>query len=125
MYQFGLADVFTSISSGRINGLTVEERVLALLPGMDEFTAAQYMEMRNGVDGLPGTEDDQPVDLSFIIPDPQVRAQTQALLDIRSTTFEVRVTARMGGVSRDFVGVLVRNNPTDIQLVSFYAPDDQ
>lgn len=125
MYQFGLADVFTAISSGRLNGGTVDERTLALLPGMDDFLATQYIQMRAGPDGVDGTEDDVPVDLSFIIPDPQVRAQTQAMLDIRSTTFEVRVTARMGGVSRDFVGVLVRNNPSDIQLVSFYAPDDK
>ena len=125
MYQFGLRDVFTAVSSGRINGGTVEERTLALLPGMDDFLATQYIQMRAGPDGVDGTEDDVPVDLSFIIPDPQLRAQTQGLLDIRSTTFDVRVTAKSGGVSRDFVGVIVRNNAADIELVSFYAPDDQ
>jgi general secretion pathway protein K len=124
-YAFGLADVFTAISSGRINGMTVDARTLALLPGMDPFLAAQYIELRSGLDGADGTEDDQFVDLSFVIPDPAARAQAQALLDTRSTTFEVRVTARMGGVSRDFVGIIVRNNPNDLQLVSFYAPDDQ
>ena len=36
-----------------------------------------------------------------------------------------RIITKAGGVSRDFVGVLVRNNPTDIELVSFYAPDDK
>jgi general secretion pathway protein K len=124
-YAFGLKDVFSAVSSGRINGMTVDARTLALLPGMDEFLASQYMEMRNGVDGAPGTEDDQLPDLSFIIPDPAARAQAQALLDIRSTTFEVRVTAKIGGVSREFVGLLVRNNPNDVQLVSFHAPDDK
>lgn len=124
-YAFGLVDVFTAVSSGRINGLTASEQTLALLPGMDEFQASQYVEMRRGIDGVDGTEDDQPVDLSFIIPDPAVRAQTQALLDTRSTTFEVRVTAKMGDVSRDFVGIIVRNNPNDVRLVSFYAPDDK
>jgi hypothetical protein len=125
VYQFGLKDVFTAISSGRINGGTVDQRTLALLPGMDELLASQYIEMRSGIDGVDGTEDDVVVDLSFIIPDPTARAQTQALLDTRSTTFEVRVTATMGGVSRDFVGIIVRNNPNDVQLVSFYAPDDK
>jgi general secretion pathway protein K len=123
VYQFGLRDVFTAVSSGRINGGTVEARTLALLPGMDEFLAAQYIEMRAGLDGEDGTEDDVPVDLSFIMPDPGVRGQTQALLDTRSTTFEVRVTATIGGVSREFLGLLVRNNPNDIELVSFSAAD--
>ncbi len=31
----------------------------------------------------------------------------------------------MGGVSRDFVGLIARNNPNDVQVVSFYAPDDK
>ncbi|MCU0770608.1 MAG: general secretion pathway protein GspK [Verrucomicrobia bacterium] len=124
-YAFGLVDVFTAVSSGRINGMTVDARTLALLPGMDEFLAGQYLEMRGGIDGVDGTEDDQLPDLSFIIPDAAARAQAQALLDTRSTTFEVRVTATMGGVSREFVGLIVRNNPNDVQLVSFYAPDDK
>lgn len=124
-YAFGLVDVFTTISSGRINGNTADERVLALLPGMDEFLATQYIEMRAGLDGVDCTDDDQPVDLTFIIQDPTAQAMVQALIDVRSTTFEVRVTARMGGVSRDFVGVIVRNNPNDLQLVSFHAAEKQ
>jgi general secretion pathway protein K len=125
LYAFGLVDVFTALSSGRINGMTAEQRTLALLPGMDEFLASQYIEMRAGIDGLDGTEDDQLPDLSFIIPDAAARAQAQALFDIRSTTFEVKITAIMGGVSREFLGVIVRNNPNDLQLVSFHAPDDK
>jgi general secretion pathway protein K len=125
MYPFGLRDVFTAVSSGRINGGTVEARTLALLPGMDEFLASQYIEMRAGPDGVDGTEDDVLVDLSFLMPDSPVRGQTQALLDTRSTTFEVRVTAKMGGVSRDFVGILVRLNPGNIELVSFSAADER
>lgn len=124
-YAFGLVDVFTAMSSGRINGMTAGERTLALLPGMDEFLASQYVEMRRGVDGVDGTEDDQPVDLSFVIPDAAARAQAQALLDTRSTTFEVRVTAKAGDVSRDFVGILVRRSPNDVRLVSFSAADDR
>lgn len=124
-YAFGLADVFTAVSSGRINGMTVDARTLAILPGMDEFLASEYITMRSGIDGLDGTDDDQLPDLSFIIPDATARSLTLALLDQRSTTFEVRVTARMGGVSRAFRGVIVRNNPNDVQLVSFYAPDDK
>lgn len=124
IYAFGLVDVFTAVSSGRINGMTADVRTLALLPGMDEFLASQYIEMRAGIDGLDGTEDDQLPDLSFIIPDPAARGRAQALFDIRSTTFEVTVIAKMGGVTREFLGVIVRNNPDDLQLVSFHAPDD-
>ena len=118
-------DVFTAVSSGRLNGGTVEARILALLPGMDELGAARYIELRSGIDGIDGTEDDQPVDLSFVIPDPAARAQAQALLDTRSTTFEVKVTARMAGATREFQGIIVRNNPNDVELVSFHAPDDR
>lgn len=124
-YAFGLADVFTAVSSGRINQLTAPRRTLEVLPGMDEFLASQYIEQRSGIDGIDGTEDDVPPDWSFIQPDPAVRQQLQALMDKRSTTFEVRVTARMGGVSRDFVGIIVRHNPNDVQLVSFSALDSR
>jgi general secretion pathway protein K len=123
IYAFGLVDVFTTISSGRLNGFTVSEETLSVLPGMDDFLASQYVDMRRGVDGLDGTMDDVLPDWSFIQPDPAARARLQGLMDQRSTTFEVRVTARVGGVSRDFLGVIVRNNPNDVQLVSFSAAE--
>jgi general secretion pathway protein K len=121
-YDFGLTDVFTALSSGRINGMTAEHRTLAILPGMDEFLATQYIEMRRGIDGLDGTDDDQLPDPSFF---PEPARQAFGFLDQRSMTFEVRVTARMGGVERDFLGVILRRGPTDLDLVSFYAPDDK
>jgi len=39
---------------------------------------------------------------------------------VRSSTFEVHVDAQVAGYHRHFVGVLGRNNPRDVQILSFY-----
>lgn len=123
-YEFGLKDVFTALGSGRINQLTADQRTLEIVLG-DEVLASQFIQFRSGPDAVDGTEDDVPVDLSFIIPDPVAQAQAQALLqDMRSSTFEVRVDAEIANSRRSFIGVLVRMNPNDIQLVSFRALDE-
>ena len=40
--------------------------------------------------------------------------------DVRSRTFEVHIKATINGYSRNFVGILGRNNQSDIQILSFY-----
>ncbi|HLP75667.1 MAG TPA: hypothetical protein VK327_02005, partial [Candidatus Paceibacterota bacterium] len=38
---------------------------------------------------------------------------------VRSSTFEVQVTADIGGYKRDFNAVIVRNNPRNVEVLSF------
>jgi general secretion pathway protein K len=120
-YPFGLNDIFTPLSSGRININTADANVLQTLPGVDAATAAEIIKQRSGPDGADGTEDDTPFvnvgQLQMAGVNPQVAGQ---LCDVRSRTFEVHVTAQIGNFSREYVAILFRNSPQDVQVLSFW-----
>lgn len=122
-YPFGLRDVFTPLSSGRININTADANTLQVLPGIDAQTAADIIKMRSGPDGVDGTADDMPFtsvgQLQAAGVSPQVIGQIGGLCDVRSRTFEVHVTAQIGGFQREYVAILFRNSGTDIQVLSF------
>ena len=66
-YPFGLVDLFTPFSSGKININTADKNVLQMVlmtPGMDVGTAdtasAAILKFRAGPDGMDGDEDDTP-----------------------------------------------------------------
>ncbi len=123
-YPFGLKDIFTPVSSGRININTADANVLQMIPGVDATTAEAIIKARAGPDGVDGTEDDTPFrspgDLGRIgIPGPAAQ-QLGSLCTVRSSTFEVHVTAQIGDFHREYIAILYRNTGTDIQVVSFY-----
>jgi general secretion pathway protein K len=122
-YPFGLKDVFTPISSGRINVNTAGTNVLQLLPGVDPQIAASIVQQRAGPDGVDGTDDDTPFrsvgQLNGLVP-PQARASLGSMCDVHSRTFEVHVTAQVGDYKREFVAIIFRNSLTDVEVVSFY-----
>jgi general secretion pathway protein K len=122
-YPFGLVDLFTPFSSGKININTADANVLQLIPGVDNTVAASILKFRAGPDGAEGTEDDTPFQnvnqLAAAGVDPQVVAQISRYCDVRSHTFTVTVTAQIGNYKRDFNAILYRNGPT-VQVVSFY-----
>ncbi|MFZ0826274.1 MAG: general secretion pathway protein GspK [Verrucomicrobiia bacterium] len=124
-YPFGLVDIFTPISSGRINVNTADLNVLQMIPGVDQTAAENIIKFRSGPDGLEGTDDDTPFrvpgDLSQV--DSALNAQQlNALCTTRSSTFEVHVTAQIGDYRREYVAILYRNptNGTDVQVLGFY-----
>lgn len=123
-YPFGLKDVFTAISSGRLNINTASATVLECLPGMDPDSAAQLIKMRAGPDGIEGNEDDTPFNspgqISQTGINPQVSNEIQRYCTMRSTVFEVTVKAQSGLFTRIFHAVIVRNNPNDLRVVAFY-----
>lgn len=125
IYQVGLVDLFTPLSSGRININTAGEAVLQLLPDVDEYTAKEIIRVRAGFDEIDGTEDDVPYrnpgEIINAIPNRATVERILPLIDVRSRTFEVTITAAFGNYSRDFRAILVRNNPNDVQLISFHA----
>jgi general secretion pathway protein K len=122
-YPFGLNDIFTALSSGRININTADANVLQTLPGIDAATAAAIIKQRAGPDGVDGTEDDTPFvnvgQLAEAGVNQQIVGQLGQLCDVRSRTFEVHVTAQIGNFQREYIAILWRNTPTDIQILSF------
>jgi type II secretory pathway component PulK len=123
-YPVGLADLFTTLSTGKINVNTASATVLQMIPGVDENAAAQIIKQRAGPDGVDGTEDDTPFqnvgELINAGVSRQAIQQLSRYCDVRSRTFEVQIDASIYGSHRTFYAVLGRNNPRDIQLLSFY-----
>jgi general secretion pathway protein K len=123
-YPFGLKDVFTPVSTGRININTADENVLQMIPGVDAVTAENIIKLRAGPDGVDGTEDDTPIQNPAgalqSAGAPALAQQAGNLLATRSSTFEVHVTAQIGIQKREYVAILFRNSPADIEVLSFY-----
>jgi type II secretory pathway component PulK len=123
-YPFGLTNIFTPFSSGKININTADENVLQMIPGVDSVIAENIIKLRSGPDGVDGTEDDLPFQnagqLAAAGLNPQNAAQAVAICTVRSSTFEVHVTAQIGGYKREYVAILARNSVTDIPVLSFY-----
>lgn len=122
----GLADVFTTLSSARININTAPAQVLELLPGMDSGLAQAIIMTRAGLDGMDGTDDDVPfrsVGELINVPGmpPPIIPTLQQLCHTRSLTFQVDIEAEIDGYKRQYVAVLRRNpgNPRDIQIIYF------
>jgi general secretion pathway protein K len=127
VYQVGFVDLFTTLSSGKININTASAVVLQLLPNVDERVANEIIRLRAGPDGVDGTEDDVPFrnpgELINAGLNPGVVQQIQPLCDVRSRTFEVHISAEIGGYTRKYVAVLVRAAPKDIQVVTFHSEE--
>jgi len=126
MYPVGVADLFTALSSGRININTASANVLRLLPGVDENVAANIIRARAGPDGAEGTEDDTPfMNLSGLNPAlvpgiiPELAARYNMLCGVSSGTFEVLVDARLGRHRRTYAAIVRRNRPDDVAILQF------
>ncbi|MDW7979193.1 MAG: general secretion pathway protein GspK [Verrucomicrobiales bacterium] len=126
-YTAGLVELFTPISSGRININTASAAVLQLVsPLIDSLIAAEIIKLRAGPDGVDGTEDDTPFrNPGELINVPGLSRQAvesiMRVCDVRSRTFEVTVDVEVAGYKRQFKAVLGRNSPQDIQVLSFYG----
>jgi general secretion pathway protein K len=124
-YPFGLADLFTPVSSGKINVNTADVNVLQLIPGVDQPMAENIIKLRAGPDGVDVTDDDTPFQnpgaaLQSAGLDPQAVPLASQLLTVRSSVFEVHVTAQIGDYKREYIALLFRDTGTDIRVLSFY-----
>jgi general secretion pathway protein K len=108
-YPFGLVNLFTAISSGKINVNTADADVLQMIPGPD---------------GQDGTEDDTPFqNINQLVAagvNPQAAGQLAQLCTVRSAVFEVHVIAQIGTYRREYIAILFRSSGTNIQVLSFY-----
>jgi type II secretory pathway component PulK len=121
-YDVGLADLFTPMSSGKINLNTASAAVLQVIPGIDATVAEAIVAGREGEDdgsGLLGPY--RNVDQVRRVPEvtPLVLNMLRPFVDVRSWTFEVLVDADVAGYKRQFTAILRRNNPKDIQVLRF------
>jgi len=119
----GLTNLFTPLSNGKININTASAEVLQIIPTVTPEAAQAIVSAREGEDdgsGLFGPYRN----LGEVRRVPQVTlpmlGAIQQFAAVRSSTFEVHVDAQVAGYHRHFVGVLGRNNPRDVQILSFY-----
>ena len=120
----GLADIFTSVSTGVVNVNTASQSVLQMIPGVTESIAADIIRLRAGPDGVDGTEDDMPLQSVGQLVNAGLSNQgAQAVggfCAVRSATFEVRVDVDVGLSHRRYFALLRRNSPNDVQLLTFH-----
>ena len=118
--------MFTPLLDGKINLNTATNEVLQLIPGVDAPTAEAIVAGRSGTDdgpGMFGPYNNMGQVLQRVPTLPQVGPVINALTqygEFRSRTFQVEVVANVGGYPRTFCAVLGRNNPRDVQLLTFY-----
>ncbi|HPC60683.1 MAG TPA: general secretion pathway protein GspK [Verrucomicrobiota bacterium] len=122
-YQVGLVDLFTPISSGKININTASAEVLQLIPGVDPIIAEAIVAGRQGEfdpTGLTGPY--RTVAEVRRIPEVNmlVQRQIEQFCDVRSRAFRVEINARIGGSSRTFYAIVVRPTPRETQVINFY-----
>ena len=131
-YDYALVDLFTPISLGYININTAPAEVLRLVLsaqaiGDPAVTAEEIVRVRSGLDGIDGTYDDDPYDNVNQLQLVQAYAANRDALSnaarffsVRSSTFEVRVTASVRGQERTLVAMLQRKSPKDIKILYTY-----
>lgn len=126
IYTVGLTNLFTPLSSGRININTASAEVLQCIPGLTPEMAAGIVSAREGEgDPMGLTGPYRSVDQVRRVPEVNIMV-AQALrqfCDVRSRTFEVNVDAQINNYHRHFIGVLGRSNQRDIQVLKFYWTD--
>ena len=123
-YAFGLKDIFTPISSGRININTAPANVLELIPGIDPLIVPDIIKLRAGPNGVDGDEDDTPFrsvgELINVGIGNRLTGQIARFLTVQSSTFEVEVDAEINNYKQKFTAIVARNNPKDVQILSFH-----
>lgn len=119
----GLTNLFTPLSNGKININTASAEVLQIIPTITPEAAQGIVSARSGEDdgsGLFGPYRN----LGEVRRVPEVSlpmlGALQQFCSTRSSTFEVHVDAQVAGYHRHFVGIIGRNNPRDVQILSFY-----
>jgi type II secretory pathway component PulK len=122
----GLTNLFTPLSTGKININTASAEVLQVVPSITPEAAQGIVGARDGEDDGSGMFGPYR-NLGEVRRVPEVSlpmlGALQQFCSVRSGTFEVHVDAQVAGYHRHFVGIIGRNNPRDIQILSFYWTD--
>lgn len=120
-YLFGLKDVFTPYSNGKVNINTAGTNVLQLIPGMDTPTLQGIVTLRESMGGpVPDGVIASLGQLQSVVSSPQALQMISRYCTVRGDTYEVQATAKVGGSTREFIAVIYRQgNRTSI--VGFHA----
>ena len=103
MFRVGLKDIFTPISSGKININTASAEVLLTIPMMDENTVSEIIRLRSE---MPFHRLN---DLGSLGMNSQVLQQISQNLTVQSTAFEVQVDAEVAGYHRQYTAIVGRD----------------
>ncbi len=120
-YSFGLRDVLTAYSSGRVNVNTASSNVLACIPQMDGNSVQAILTFRDSAgDTVTGNGVINNLSqLQQFVPNPQAFQQLGRYCTISGNTYEVHITAHAGQNTREFVAVIIRGQ-RGASIVTFY-----
>jgi general secretion pathway protein K len=120
-YPFGLRDVLTPYSNGRVNINTASSNVLACIPQMDPNSLEGILTLRESAgDSLTGSGVIRDLNqLRAVIPNPQALQQILRYGTISGNTYEVHITAHAGANQREFIAVVIHTG-NQARIVSFY-----
>ena len=121
-FRPGMTELFSTVSSGYLNINTASEYTLQLLESIDRPFAQAIIRVRSGADEIDGTADDQPfravAELTNVPGFTRgMILDAQNLFSVRSTVFEVKVTAEKDGRRRVYVALFYRVSPTDVRVL--------
>jgi general secretion pathway protein K len=120
----GLRELLTAINAGQVNVNTASAFALRVLLDLDEAQTDAIISRRNGADGEPGTEDDQPFKsveeflASLTRLSDAARQEAQQLITVNSNFFTARSTGDVGGAKRTILATLWRQG-NQAQIVSW------
>jgi general secretion pathway protein K len=114
-YAFGLRDVFTPFSTGKINILTANNNVLLSILNNDT-NAVQAI--RTALDSDPPIRDVNQL-LTAAGVNPASLGQIQSYVGVRGDVYEVVATATISGISHEYTAIIYRKG-SNVQVVSFY-----
>lgn len=123
-YSVGLVNLFTPISTGKINVNTCSPEVFQMVPGIDQNMAAQMMQARLGPDGqtpVGGPGNSLAEFLTAGTGSQLMVGNLQKYFDTRSRTFEVDVEVSVGNYTRHYIAIVGRNSAQDIPVLMFRA----
>ena len=120
-YPFGLRDVFTPYSNGKINVNTADINVLMCIPNLDTNAAQSILTLRNSAGSFDGSDGviRNLGQLQAVLPDPQAMQQINNYCTIRGDTYEVHATAQVGQNQREFIAVVYRVGNT-VFVIGFH-----
>ena len=115
-YAFGLRDVFTPFSTGKINIFTADDKVLLAILGND---TAALQAIKTARDSDPPIRNVGWLLTAAGLNQTPAGAQISSYFGQQGNTYQVVATATIGEVSHQYTAVVFRTGP-NVQVVSFY-----